>query len=346
MRCNLFLLRQLVFEMNLKRFTLAAAVTAGLTVMVTAQQPDEPREQFGAIFGRVEAPTQAAIDAPIATLGRALYWDQRLSANGKIACASCHMPEDGSSDRRTFPIDARDKTTARHSQPIYNAMLQKAGLRWIGDRATGAAQAEGSMTGSMGFENRDLALAALAKHYDKASFNTAFPSDESPVTLKNMAVAIEAYEATLNTPAPFDRYLAGDNNALTAAQKEGMRTFVSVGCAGCHSGALLGGTLQMKFGTVKDYWLETKSTKIDEGKFLATKNEADKYVFRVPMLRNIADTAPYFHDGSVAKLDDAVRVMASVQLGRQLSQSETTSIVAFLQSLSGQTPKNYAPPGK
>jgi cytochrome c peroxidase len=318
----------------------------GFTVAVSAQQEAEPRETFGAMFGQIKPIAQAAIDAPAAQLGRALFWDQRLSVNGKIACATCHMPEDGSSDRRLFPIDARDKPTSRHSQPIYNSTLQTAGLRWTGDRANAAAQAEGSMTGSMGFETRELALANLKKHYDEKSFAAAFPNEADPVTIKNMARAIDVYESTLNTPAPFDRYLAGDNGALTPAQKAGMRTFVNVGCAGCHSGPLLGGMLQMKFGLTKDYWLETKSTKIDEGKFAATKNEADKQVFRVAMLRNIADTAPYFHDGSVAKLDDAVRIMASVQLGRQLTDTETSSIVEFMKSLSGKQPANYAPPAK
>ncbi|TAG04154.1 MAG: cytochrome-c peroxidase [Burkholderiales bacterium] len=331
--------------MNYK-FSATALGIAGVSVAlaVSAQPEPEPREAFAAMFGQIKPVAQAAIDAPAAKLGRALFWDQRLSVNGKIACATCHMPEDGSSDRRQFSTDARDKPTSRHSQPIYNSTLQTAGLRWTGDRASAAAQAEGSMTGSMGFETRELALANLKKHYDAKSFAAAFPGDADPVTIKNMAQAIDVYESTLNTPAPFDRYLAGDNAALTAAQKAGMRTFVNVGCAGCHSGALLGGTLQMKFGLTKDYWLETKSKKVDEGKFAATKNEADKHVFRVAMLRNVVDTAPYFHDGSVAKLDDAVRVMASVQLGRQLTDAETASIVEFLKSLSGKRPANYAPP--
>jgi cytochrome c peroxidase len=331
----------------MKKTLIAAAVTTASIALVAsalAQPSAEPRDAFGALFGQVKPVAQDVIAAPVAVLGRSLFWDTRLSVNGKIACASCHMPEDGSSDRRAFSIDAKEKPTSRHSQPIYNATLQTNGLRWIGDRATAAAQAEGSMTGSMGFASRDDALVALRKHYSNDSFKAAFPHDAEPVTIKNMALAIEAYEKTLNTPAPFDRYLAGDNSALTSAQKDGMRTFVNIGCASCHSGALLGGTLQMKFGTVKDYWTETKSAKIDEGKFLATKKEADKFVFRVPMLRNIAITAPYFHDGSVAKLDDAVRIMADVQLGRKLSDAETKSIVEFLNSLSGETPGHYAPP--
>jgi cytochrome c peroxidase len=326
--------------------TALGALAISFAVSVSAQQEPEPRETLGAMFGQIKAVAQTSIDAPIASLGRALFWDERLSVNGKIACATCHMPEDGSSDRRTFPIDARGKPTSRHSQPIYNSTLQTAGLRWTGDRPSAAAQAEGSMTGSMGFDTRELALTNLKKHYDDASFVAAFPGETDPVTIKNAARAIDAYEATLNTPAPFDRYLAGDNGALTPQQKAGMRTFVNVGCAACHSGPLLGGTLQMKFGLTKHYWLETKSAKIDDGKFLATKNDADKHVFRVAMLRNITDTAPYFHDGSVAKLNDAVRIMASVQLGRQLTEAEITSIIEFMKSLSGKQPANYARPTK
>jgi cytochrome c peroxidase len=330
-----------------KALTITLVVSfVGFTLAVSAQQEAEPREVFGTIFGQIKPVERIAIDAPAAQLGRALFWDERLSVSGKVSCATCHMPEDGSSDRRKFSVDARGKNTSRQSQPIYNAMLQTGGLRWTGDRPSGAAQAEGSMTGSMGFENRELALANLAKHYDKLSFTAAFPNEDAPVTLENMAKAIEVYEATLNTPAPFDRYLAGDNNALTAKQKEGMRNFVNVGCAGCHSGSLLGGAMSMKFGVTKDYWLETKSLKPDEGKFTNTKKDEDKFVFRVAMLRNVADTAPYFHDGSVANLDQAVRIMASVQLGRQLNTDETGSIVEFLKALTGSRPQNYAPPAK
>ena len=123
------------------------------------------------------------------------------------------------------------------------------------------------------------------------------------------------------TPAPFDRFLAGDDNALSAQQRAGLRAFTANGCAGCHSGALLGGTMTVKFGLVKDYWLETGSAKVDLGRFAASKKEEDKYVFRVPMLRNVAKTAPYFHDGSVDSLERAVRIMASVQLGRKLDDA-------------------------
>ena len=117
------------------------------------------------------------------------------------------------------------------------------------------------------------------------------------------------------------------------------------GCAGCHSGPLLGGSLMQRFGVVKEYWQETGSEKVDTGRFAATKKEEDRYVFRVAMLRNIAKTAPYFHDGSVDRLDRAVRIMASVQLGRTLDDATVSSIVAFLESLTGEVPSHYAPPG-
>jgi cytochrome c peroxidase len=126
----------------------------------------------------------------------------------------------------------------------------------------------------------------------------------------------------------------------------GEGAFIATGCAGCHDGPLLGGGTFQRFGVVKDYWTETGSKKIDVGRFAATRKEEDRYVFRVPMLRNVAKTAPYFHDGSVDRLDRAVRVMGSVQLGRALDDATVNSIVAFLGSLTGEVPANYAPPGK
>jgi cytochrome c peroxidase len=161
---------------------------------------------------------------------------------------------------------------------------------------------------------------------------------------RNYGRALAAYQATLTTPAAFDRFLAGDDAALSERQKAGMRAFVGSGCAACHNGPLLGGTMMQRFGVVKNYWLETGSEKVDDGRYAITKKEEDRYVFRVPMLRNVVKTAPYFHDGSVERLDQAVRIMASLQLGRVLDDAAVSSIVAFLESLTGDVPANYAPP--
>jgi cytochrome c peroxidase len=316
-----------------------------LAVLVTgaAQADDALRRQALSLFGRIEAPGSAL--TPEAELGRALYWDERISLDGKTSCGTCHAARDWGADRRSYSPDARGKLTSRHSPTVFNSVSQPA-LRWLADRKTAAVQAEGSLTGSLGFPSKEAALDKLHQLDYAAAFRSAYPKDEQPMSTRNYGRAVEAYEATLVTPAPFDRFLGGDDAALTAAQKDGMRAFIATGCAACHSGALLGGMMTQRFGLVKDYWLETGSAKVDLGRFAASKKEEDKYVFRVPMLRNVAKTAPYFHDGSIDTLERAVRVMAGVQLGKTLDDATVKAITAFLDSLTGEVPANYAPPGK
>jgi cytochrome c peroxidase len=320
-----------------------AILVAGLSTAPAAGADEPLRRQALSLLGRLEAP--AAIVTPEAELGRALFWDERLSLDGKTSCASCHLGKDWGADSRPASRDAKGALTSRHSPTVFNSMAQPA-LRWLSDRKTGADQAEGSLTGSMGFPSLSVALEAMRKLDYQEAFRAAYPQEAEPMTTKNYGRAVAAYQATLVTPAPFDRFLAGDDAALSAKQKTGLRSFVENGCAGCHSGPLLGGTTNQRFGLVKDYWVETGSAKVDLGRFAATKKDEDKYVFRVPMLRNVAKTAPYFHDGSVDKLDRAVRVMANVQLGRTFDDATVEAIVAFLDSLTGEVPQNYAPPGK
>jgi cytochrome c peroxidase len=325
------------------RFVVPVMMAAlGATSMAHADEQLR-REALG-LFGRIEAAPASAMTREV-ELGRALYWDERISLDGKTSCGSCHFARDWGADRRRFSPDARGALTSRHSPTIFNSVGQPA-LRWLSDRKTAADQAEGSLTGSLGFASKDAALEKLRQLEYAAAFRAAYPKEAEPMTLANYGRAVEAYEATLTTPAPFDRFLGGDDAALSAAQTAGLRAFIASGCAGCHSGKLLGGTTNQKFGLVKDYWSETGSSKVDLGRFAASKKEEDKYVFRVPMLRNIAKTAPYFHDGSVERLDQAVRVMATVQLGKTLDDATTRSIVAFLESLTGEVPPNYAPPGR
>lgn len=325
---------------NLLVVSLAAL---GVSAFASDSTDEALRREAAALFGQVKASTEAS--SPQAELGRALFWDTRLSSDGKTACASCHPASDWGADRRRFSTDARGALTSRHSPTVFNAMSQPA-LRWLGDRKNGADQAESSLTGSMGFGSKDIGVAKLAELEYLPKFRTAYPQEAEPLTPANYARAIASYQATLTTPAPFDRFLAGDDAALTEGQKAGLKTFVSVGCAGCHNGVNVGGAMMQKFGLVKDYWLETGSDKPDPGRFAITKKEEDRFVFRVPMLRNVAKTAPYFHDGSVADLDRAIRVMATVQLGRTLGEAEVNSIASFLESLTGNVPSNYAPPGQ
>jgi cytochrome c peroxidase len=327
-----------------RSFLLRCFLFTGLLASAPALSADDPlRADASRLFGRLQAATLIA--TPEVDLGRALFWDTRISSDGKTSCGSCHAARDWGADSRRFSPDARGKLTSRHSPTVFNSMAQAA-LRWLGDRKTGADQAESSMTGSMGFESKDAALAKLKELQYVAPFRKAYADEPEPISARNYARALAAYQATLVTPGAFDRYLGGDDNALSARQKNGLRTFIATGCAGCHSGALLGGTSLQRFGIVKNYWLETGSDKIDEGRFAVTKKEEDRYVFRVPTLRNIAKTAPYFHDGSVDRLDKAVRVMASVQLGRTLDDAAAGDIVAFLESLTGEVPAHYAPPGQ
>jgi cytochrome c peroxidase len=326
----------------MNRGAVCAAVLAGLFVG-TAGADEALRRQAAGLFGEIKASTAAG--SPQAELGRALFWDERVSLDGKTACASCHFAQDWGADRRRFSPDARGALTSRHSPTVFNSVSQPT-LRWLGDRKTAADQAEGSLGGSLGFPSRDAALKKMNELGYEAAFRAAFPQDAQPFSTANYGRALAAYQATLTTPAAFDRFLAGNDAALSERQKAGLRSFISIGCAGCHNGTELGGTMLSKFGVVKDYWLETGSQKIDQGRFSITKKEEDRYVFRVPMLRNVAKTAPYFHDGSVETLDRAVRVMASVQLGRKLDDATVADVVAFLDSLTGEIPSNYAPPGQ
>jgi cytochrome c peroxidase len=304
---------------------------------------DALQAEAGKLFGGLE--TAARYGSAETQLGRALFWDERLSADGRTACASCHSAEHWGADRRRASIDARGRPTSRQSPTVFNAMSQPT-LRWLGDRRTGADQAEGSITGSMGFAAKEDIIPLLRAFGYEVEFRAAFPHETEPVSTRSYGRAIEAYETTLVTPAPFDRFIGGDASALDARQRAGLRLFMERGCAGCHNGALLGGSALRRFGVVKDYWLATGSARLDTGRYAVTRSEEDRYVFRVPMLRNIARTAPYFHDGSVATLDAAVQVMATVQLGQTLSDHEVGSIVAFLESLTGDVPGHYAPPAR
>jgi cytochrome c peroxidase len=196
----------------------------------------------------------------------------------------------------------------------------------------------------MGFANAaDVNPLLKALGYEPM-FRVAFPDQVEAMTPANYAVALQAYQKTLHTPAPFDAFLQGDDRALAPQQLAGLQRFMATGCAGCHNGPLLGGGSLQKFGQRKDYWLATGSSPADQGRYNTTKQEADRFMFRVAMLRNIARTAPYFHDGSVKRLEDAVRIMSDVQLGVRLAEEEVSEIVAFLGSLTGELPAHYAAP--
>jgi cytochrome c peroxidase len=192
---------------------------------------------------------------------------------------------------------------------------------------------------SFGMPSYDAVEKKLRSFKDyRQLFKEAFPGDKEPVTVDNYAKAIGAFERTLLTPGPLDAFMKGKPGALTEQQKQGLKSFIDAGCITCHSGPYLGGKLYQKFGIFDQYWKYTKSESVDEGRYVVTKNEADKYVFKVSPLRNVEMTAPYFHDGSVDSLADAVMIMGKIQLGKDLSKKQVDDIVAFLDSLTGKIP--------
>ncbi len=314
------------------------------STLAQAQTEADLRTIALAQLGIIEPVDALQLEDPRVQLGQALFWDARLSLDGNTACASCHIPENAGSDPRQYSINARGTLTSLHSMTVFNSQDAGAGLRWFADRTTGAEQAMGSITGSMGFASRDDILPELQAAGYEAAFQQAFPSDANPVSAANYGQALEEYQRTLRTPAPFDAWLKGDDSALDAQQREGLRQFLTLGCASCHGGPLLGGGSLQRFGVFADYATLTGSTQTHRGLASVSGNAEDEFRFRVSPLRNIAATAPYFHDGSVQTLAQAIDVMARAQLGQTLDSASIASLEAFLHSLTGPMPVNYAAP--
>ncbi len=268
-------------------------------------------------------------------LGKKLYFDVRLSKDDKISCNSCHQIEKFGVDNLPTSPGNDGKNGERNSPTVLNAALHIAQF-WDGRAKDVEEQAGGPILNpvEMAMPSKEFVINKLSKDKEYVEmFKKAFPEEKNPMTYENLQKAIGAYERTLITTDRFDDFLNGNPNALTAEEQEGLQLFIETGCTACHRGALLGGDSYQKFGVFADYWTMTGSEKHDEGRFAVTKNEADKYVFKVPSLRNIAKTAPYFHDGSVEKLEDAVRIMAKLQLNKDLTEDQIKKITKFLEAL-------------
>jgi cytochrome c peroxidase len=283
------------------------------------------------------------IPADRVELGRQLFFDPRLSVDGTVSCSRCHLPALYGTDGLAKAQGVYDRPNDRRAPTVLNAALQFK-QHWRGDRDSVEDQARQAFTGHASFGNADDA-ATLAKlqaipGYEPL-FRKGFAEQKEPLTLDHLAAAIGAYERTLITPSRFDEYLGGKSDALSAIEQRGLRLFMNLGCADCHSGALLGGNSFEKFGVDSDYWKATNSKTIDRGRFDVTKKPEDMYVFKVAPLRNVATASAYFHDGSVAALPDAVRVMAHVQLDTDLATSQVDELTAFLRSLTGSLPENF-----
>lgn len=277
-------------------------------------------------------------------LGRMLYFEPRLSASHALSCASCHSIGLGGADNESTSIGHRWQHGGRNAPTVFNAAYNVAQF-WDGRAKDLYEQAGGPMINPVEMASPKDHIAEQLKSLPgyAAYFAKAFPGSSDPITPENVQKAISVFEATLITPnAPFDKYLRGDNNALSGDEKAGLRLFMDKGCSTCHSGVNIGGGMYAKFGTQS-----SPGPKLlppgDLGRFTVTKNEADRYAFKVPTLRNITLTAPYFHTGQVWDLSEATNIMAKVQLGIELKPDETAKIVKFLGSMTGDHPQVVVP---
>lgn len=300
-----------------------------------AMTPPENAALFGTLpehMHKGEVPAAAMLD-----LGRMLYYDKRLSKNHDISCNSCHQLDNFGVDNEATSPGHKGARGDRNSPTSYNAAMHVAQF-WDGRAADVEAQAKGPVLAApeMAMPSEEAVVNVLKSipGYNDA-FATAFPDAEDAITYDNMASAIGAFERGLVTPGPFDAFLEGDVEALNAEQQAGYSLFVSTGCTTCHMGPAVGGGIYQKLGLVHAYETE------DMGRFKLTDNEADKFMFKVPSLRNITETGPYFHDGSIESLDEAVRLMAYHQLGKELDEGQVKQIVSFLGSLKGEVPTEY-----
>jgi cytochrome c peroxidase len=291
--------------------------------------------RFKAVSGRFEsgpAPSDAEIK-----LGRMLYYEKRLSKNQDLSCNSCHDLTHYGVDGEATSAGFKGQRGARNSPTVYHAAGYFAQF-WDGRAASVEEQAKGPIANPVEMASSGEAAVRMLKsipEYPKF-FAAAFPGEADPVTFDNVGRAIGAFERGLSTPSRWDKYLGGDSNALTASEVEGLRIFTNVGCMVCHTGEFLGANSYQRVGSV-EAWPNQK----DQGRYAVTKSDSDKMMFKVPSLRNVEKTAPYFHDGSASTLDDAVRMMGKYQLGLELSDAEVASVVAWLKSLTGEIPTQY-----
>lgn len=265
-------------------------------------------------------------------LGKQLFFDKRLSLHRDTSCATCHKLDHGGTDQLATSRGDRGQRGTRNAPTVYNAAWHVAQF-WDGRANTIEEQAGMPMfdPSEMAMRNPQAVTAVLRAIPGYVSeFAAAFPDDKAPTSFAHAIAAISAFERTLITPSRWDRYLRGDEAALSPDEIEGMKVFSDIGCVQCHTGELLGGSMFKRVGLARSW-----PNQGDQGRFAVTHVENDRMVFKVPSLRNVAVTAPYFHDGSTESLDDAVRMMATYQLDIQITDAEIELIVAWLGTLTG-----------
>jgi cytochrome c peroxidase len=307
-------------------FTLAATFCVWGTQAVFAQT-SEPIKPI---------PTDTKVDERRAALGEKIFSDKRLSKDNSVSCASCHALTTGGVDHTPVSTGIGGAKGPINAPTVFNAGFNFRQF-WDGRASSLEEQATGPVHNpkEMGSNWQEVIGKLSADKELVASFKAVFPDG---VQAKNIQSALAEFQRSLVTPnAKFDRYLRGEKNALNDDEQKGYQLFKNYGCIACHQGVNVGGNMYQVFGVMGDYFKQRGNmTEADLGRYNVTKNDADKHMFKVPSLRNVAVTAPYFHDGSAKTLPDAVEVMFRYQLGRSAPQSDKDLIVKFLQTLTGE----------
>jgi cytochrome c peroxidase len=288
-------------------------------------------------------PLQVPLDAKKVALGEKLFRDVRLSGDKKIACISCHGLDTGGVDRKARSIGVNGQVTAVNTPTVFNSSFNFK-LNWDGKQENLLASVEGQLFNptTMGGKWEEIARILQNSPDYVEAFTKVYPKG---IAKDNLMDAIATFEKSLYTPnSRFDQFLRGNSNALTLQEKQGYNLFKDYGCVSCHQGINVGGNMFQRFGVLGDYFAFRQAslkeyrgnvTKADWGRFNVTGQEEDRYIFRVPSLRNVELTSPYFHDGTAKSLKQAIRVMADYQLGRPLTSKQIDLIIQFLKTLTG-----------
>lgn len=309
--------------------------------------------EFKALPDQAPVPADNPMTKEKIELGKMLFFDPRLSKDGTISCNSCHNVMFHGGDGRPVGVGVHGQRGGRGSPTVWNSAFQTVQF-WDGRAASLEEQAKGPLINDveMGMGTHEFVIGRLnAIPGYVAAFKRAFPKEKKPITIDSMAKAIASYERTLITPnSPFDKYMRGNKKAMTPQQIKGMKLVDEIGCTSCHTGVNLSGEEKMGEGNYQPFpqipgsqYDKMYDLITDVGRFEVTKNPEDKNKWRVPTWRNVAINAPYFHNGRVKTLDEAVRVMAKTQLGMDLKDSQVSDIVAFLNALTGEFPRQTMP---
>ncbi|MCF8480781.1 MAG: cytochrome-c peroxidase [Rhodospirillum sp.] len=317
----------------------ACVLTAG-TAIAADDLRSQAKEMFEPVPSMVPAVAGNAVTGERVELGRALFFDPRLSKSGLISCNTCHNLGMGGDDNLETSIGHGWQKGPRNAPTVLNAVFNEAQF-WDGRAEDLKTQAKGPVQAGVEMASTPERVVTTLKSMPAyvEAFSVAFSGEPDPVTFDNMAKAIEAFEATLITPASrFDQWLEGNDAILDETEKTGLALFMDKGCVACHNGVNVGGHGYYPFGVVEQPGADILPPG-DKGRFAVTKTATDDYVFRAGPLRNIELTAPYFHSGMVWDLEQAVAVMGSSQLGETLSDGDVAAITAFLKALTGEQPK-------